>query len=316
MTNLLLSNNFAKVSQTNLVENFDLLEISHQNCQAKVSLYGGQVLSYQPSFTSRSTSNNNCIEPKKNEYDVFWLSETAYYQQGKAIRGGIPLCWPWFGANDKATDTAPSTNHGFAREVNWQIKSIKANETEVAVVLIFQGENKHKLWPNAFKLEQTLVFGRTFKQSLTMTNLSKEDAQYSGALHSYFRVSNPENITIDALTGCDFDDKLTAKADYQNNSVSCVGPIDREYHIPSPDIQSSTVVMIDKSWQRQVEISSLGCSQWVLWNPGAELANNMADIHENGEQSFVCLEAANSKWQPLLAGKSVTISQEIKVLSL
>ncbi len=196
------------------------------------------------------------------------------------------------------------------------------------MILIFQGKNQHSLWPNAFKLQQTLVFGKTFKQSLAMTNLSPKDALYSGALHNYFCVSNPNNITIDALTGCYFDDKLTAKTGYQKDSVSCVGPIDREYHIQNAHIpnknsqngaeqssteQSSTVVMLDKGWHRIIEVKSTGCSQWVLWNPGSELATNMADIHAGGEDEYVCLEAANSKWQVLPANKTITISQEINV---
>ena len=328
MINTLLTNNFAKVNQTRLIDNFDVLEISHQHFQAKVSLYGGQVLSYQPIFTSINDSSKDVTDQKSNQHDVFWLSKKAYYQQGKAIRGGIPLCWPWFGANDKATDKVPSTNHGFAREVIWQVESIEADETKVTVVLVFHGKNQHVLWPNAFELKQTLVFGKTLKQSLTMTNLSQEDAQYSGALHNYFCVSNPENVTVDALTGYNFDDKLTAKTDCQQDYVSCVGPIDREYHIPNRHIQnksiqssaeqssieqSNTVIMLDNVWRRQIEVNSTGCSQWVLWNPGVELAASMADIHANGEQAFVCLEAANSKWQSLPANKTITISQEINV---
>jgi len=307
MTNILLTNDFAKVSQVNVTENIDVLEINHQICQAKVSLYGGQVLSYQMNSSLTGLAEHKNLV----QQDVFWLSKVACYKEGKAIRGGIPLCWPWFGANDKATSEVPSTNHGFAREVTWQVDSIKVEAHEVTLVLTLQGENQHALWPTAFKLEQTLVFGKTCKQSLTMTNLSTEDAHYSSALHSYFRVSNPENITINALTGCDFDDKLTAESSNQTGSVSCVGPIDRVYHS-----QSNNCVMLDSGWQRKIEVTSYGCPQWVLWNPGEALANNMADIHAEGENEFVCLEAANTKWQLLPAGKTITISQEIKVSAL
>jgi len=339
MTNVLLTTEFANVTKVALTNELDVLKIKHQNCQAQVSLYGGQVLSYQPRFSSNNNlskksgnyPDNYSIEKESNQGEVFWLSKNSEYTKGKAIRGGIPLCWPWFGANDQAIGKIPSTNHGFAREVNWQIENIEANENEVTVVLIFQGEKQHELWPNAFILRQTLIFGKTFKQSLAMTNLSNEGAQYSGALHSYFCVSNPKNITIDALTGCEFYDKLTTKTKMQKNSVSCIGPIDREYHLKSKESltqgiqkdnerssvgQSRTAIICDQGWQRQIEIISTGCSQWVLWNPGVELANNMADIHDKGEQEFVCLEAANSKWQSLPANKTITISQEIKVSEL
>jgi glucose-6-phosphate 1-epimerase len=331
MTNTLLKTEFANVTKVNLVEDIDELVIQHQYCAAKVSLYGGQVLSYQPVFHSTDNSSSDLPKQKQEQADVFWLSKDAYYQKGKAIRGGIPLCWPWFGANDNATDKIPSTNHGFAREALWTIASLESNEANVTLVLVLQGDNQHALWPHAFTLKQTLVFGKNFKQSLAMTNLTAEDLQYSGALHNYFSVSHPENITIADLTGCHFDDKLTAKTNRQKDSVSCVGPIDREYHIQSQSLakknlqkiaersnqaQASTLVMFDKGWQRQIEIMSIGCAQWVLWNPGSELASNMADIHVSGEQEFVCLEAANSKWQLLPANKTITISQEIKVSRL
>ena len=307
MTKIRLDNDFAQVTAITLTQGnsqgvaFDSLEginISHPHCQAQVSLYGGQVLSFKPT----------------GHKDVLWLSEQAYYQKDKAIRGGIPLCWPWFGANDKQSKEQAKEfkagNHGFARQLPWQVDGIEADESGVTLVLILSGEKQHPLWPNAYKLKQTLFFGKSFKQTLAMTNLSKDDAQYCSALHSYFTVSNPENVSIDSLTGVTYDDKLTGKLSFQSQGVSCVGEIDRVYHC------SDKMTIVDKNWQRQIEISSDNCQQWVLWNPGVELANTMADIHPNGEQEYVCLEAANTRWQELPAGETVTISQEITVVNL
>lgn len=311
MTNILLDNDVANVTSEPLNESSvsDFLEgvrISHTHCQALVSLHGGQVLSFKPT----------------GHKDVLWLSKQASYQAGKAIRGGIPLCWPWFGANDKTTHQVKSqpnsqpisTNHGFARQLPWGIESIKADESGVTLVLILSGENQHPLWPNAYKLTQTLFFGQSFKQSLAMTNISKKSAQYSAALHSYFGVSNPSNVNIDTLTGVNYSDKLTTKLtknlSVQEQAVSCVGEIDREYH------SSEKMTIVDSEWQRKIDIVSHNCQQWVLWNPGVELANTMADIHSNGEQEYVCLEAANTTWQDLPAGETIIISQEITVTTL
>ncbi len=301
MIDKLLDNDVAHVTSTTLtsktlakdkgeVEHKGLI-ISHRHCTAKVSLYGGQVLSYKP----------------KGHKDVLWLSDDAHYQKGKAIRGGIPLCWPWFGANDKQKQGEKSINHGFARQLPWQVSSVIADEENVTLTLVLAGEKQHPLWPCAYKLVQTLVFGKSLKQTLAMSNLSSEDSQYSAALHSYFTVSNPENVAIDALMDVNFDDKLTATSSTQKQALSCVGEIDREYH------SSDKMIIVDKHWQRQIAISSENCQQWVLWNPGKELAATMADIHPNGEQEYVCLEAANSTWQVLPAGKTVTIAQEITV---
>ena len=313
MTKIPLDNDFSQVTRINLSQDnvandgnaefldgdaLEGLSISHPHCQALVSLYGGQVLSFKPT----------------GHKDVLWLSKKAHYQAGKAIRGGIPLCWPWFGANDKQTSAQSkqlkSANHGFARQLPWQVDSIAADESGVTLVLVLAGENQHPLWPNAYKLKQTLFFGKSFKQTLAMSNLSSQDAQYSAALHSYFTVSNPSNVIIDALTGLSYHDKLTASASIQQQSVSCIGEIDREYH------SSEKMTLVDSKWQRKIDIVSSNCQQWVLWNPGVELANTMADIHANGEQEYVCLEAANTNWQELPAGETVTISQEIAVTKL
>jgi glucose-6-phosphate 1-epimerase len=294
--NMLLKNDFAEITHLKLPSlaksnALDGINIVHQYCKAQISLYGGQVLSYAPA----------------GHRDFFWLSDTSDYQAGKAIRGGIPLCWPWFGANDKQQAGDNTGNHGFARQLPWQVSSINATEDNVTLVLTLSGDKQHPLWPNAFQLEQTLIFGKSFSQSLAMSNLSKKDAQYCAALHSYFAVSSPENIEIDALTGVNYDDKVARISNVQQSSVSCIGEIDRVYH------SNKSMMLVDKQWQRKIEITSLNCQQWVLWNPGKILADNMADVHSNGENEYVCLEAANSVWQDLPAGKTITIGQEVTV---
>jgi len=299
MKKILLDNSFAQVTsmalcQSSVTESFEGLNISHPHCQAQISLYGGQVLSFKPT----------------GHKDVLWLSEEACYQSGKAIRGGIPICWPWFGANDKQTSEVKSSNHGFARQLVWQVDTLDADERGVTITLVLSGEKQHPLWPNSYQLRQTLFFGKSFKQTLAMTNLSQQDAQYSAALHSYFGVSNPSNVNIDTLTGVNYCDKLTDGSSIQQQSVSCIGEIDREYHC------SEKMVIVDNDWQRKIEIVSNNCQQWVLWNPGVDLANTMADIHAGGEQEYVCLEAANTAWQALPAGETVIISQEIKVTKI
>ncbi len=299
MINTLLNNDFAKITCITLPsadsENtLDGIDIFHQHCQAQVSVYGGQVLSYSP----------------KGHRDVFWLSDSSQYQSGKAIRGGIPLCWPWFGINDKQAQGANSAKHGFARLLPWQVSFVDADEDNVTLVLTLSGENDHPLWPNAYQLVQTLVFGKSFKQTLAMSNLSAKDAHYCAALHSYFKVSHPENIVIDTLTGVNYDDKVEDRASIQESPVSCVGEIDRVYH------SSDNMMFVDSHWQRKIEIASDNCQHWVLWNPGGKLASAMADIHSNGENEYVCLEAANSVWQNLPAGETITIGQEINVSHL
>lgn len=289
---LLTENEFGQVLQIKLSQDIFALVIEHSKSKAKVSLYGGQVLSWQP----------------RGEKEVFWLSKNAIYKQGKAIRGGIPLCWPWFGKHPNDIDNNAG-NHGFAREQIWQVDDITISKQGVEVCLSWCGVNMTDLWPFACQLKQRLFFGRSFKQTLAMKNLSESDSYYTGALHSYFYVSSPENIKVAALAQASFDDKLTGQLCQPQGLENGVGPIDRIYHT------SDVMTIADSQWQRTIELKSKNTKQWIFWNPGVELANNMADIHSSGEQEFVCLEAANTQNQLLEAGQSAVIEQEILIVS-
>jgi glucose-6-phosphate 1-epimerase len=289
---LLTENEFGQVYQEELSQHLFALVIEHPKVSAKVSLYGGQVLSWQP-----------C-----GEKEVFWLSKDSAFEKGKAIRGGIPLCWPWFGVHPNDNKNIAG-NHGFARGQLWQLDNVKISEQGVEICLSWQGENMSDLWPFACQLKQVLFFGHSFKQVLQMENLSTEDAYYTGALHSYFAISSPENIKISALEQASFDDKLTGELCPPQPLENGVGPVDRIYHT------NRVMNIVDSQWQRTIELNTTNTKQWVFWNPGVELANNMVDIHQNGEQEFVCLEAANTQMQILAAGESITMEQEISIFS-
>lgn len=330
--NVLYSNPFAQVHLIDLKNNIS--EPSNDEATVKglavesiygtvlVSLLGGQVLQWQP----------------KNQQEVFWLSKTSQYQQGKAIRGGIPLCWPWFGAYHKDTNKTVHLNHGFARQNTWQIDSIDADEKQVKIVLSLSGENFHEVWPHAFTLKQTLIFNDSFQQCIEIFNLSNQSVEFTGALHSYFKVSAPENVSIQTLSSLPFDDKLTGQHESAQPLKNCMGPVDRVYHchhnisaVNTPRFHSNEQTpqfvqslleseqlasMKDESWNRVIEISTKNTQQWVLWNPGAKIAQSMADVHLGGEKNFVCLEAANTQWQSLRAGECTSMSQTIRVINL
>jgi glucose-6-phosphate 1-epimerase len=299
MTKILLDNNFAQVSLTSLsdseeTQEVNALTLSHTHCQASISLYGGQVLSFQP------TGYQNLL----------WLSEQARYQTGQAIRGGIPICWPWFGINPKQVSANPSIKHGFARQLLWHVESIEADDVGVTIILILEDGNQHQLWPSAFKLRQTLFFGEKLTQSLAISNVTDDTVQFTFAFHNYFRVSDTSKVNIDTLTDVPYHDKVTGNSAKQVNPLRFVGEIDRVYQT------TKKMTVVDSHWQRVIEVNSDNCQQWVLWNPGAKLASNMADIHEHGEKQFVCLESANTQWRNIPAGETVTCSQQISVRAL
>ena len=294
MLQMLAANQFGSVKKINLTENITGLEIEHQYCTATISLYGGQVLAWQPN----------------GQKPVFWLSDANQYQVGKAIRGGIPLCWPWFGAHHNDPENH-SGNHGFARKQMWEIDTIELLEQHVVVILKWQGENIHSLFSVNCQLKQTLVFGENFSQQLLISNLSNKDCDYTAALHSYIQVGNPQEINIIELSTLEFDDQLTAEHRRPEVFINGMGPIDRIYHRLAE--QSQTMQIQDSRWQRTIEVTSNNCQQWVFWNPGKFGAETMSDVHKNGENEFVCLEPANTEPQKLAANSSVLIGQTIKV---
>ena len=291
--NQLAQNQWGKVELCALGEGLQQLKISHIACNASLSLYGGHVLSWQPT----------------GEKEVFWLSDDSLYQQGKAIRGGIPLCWPWFGAFQSG-DGKIGGNHGFARQVLWQVDHVLIGEYNVEIVISWQGKQQHDLWPHHAKVVQRLVLGEEFEQSLTIENLSSQSFEFTGALHSYFAVGHPENVQIDQLNKSRFDCKITGLTEQQDILENCVGPIDRIYN------NHETMEVIDTGLARKIVIEPQQTEQWVLWNPGKEIAQSMKDIHLDGENQFVCLEAACTKWQRIEPTSKQTISQRISVHAL
>ncbi|SEK70425.1 glucose-6-phosphate 1-epimerase [Colwellia chukchiensis] len=296
MPQLLLENEFGRIEQFLLGDGLQALRFVHQKGQGTISLYAGQVLTWQP----------HAQQP------VFWLSKDSAYRQGKAIRGGIPICWPWFGDKVKLADGSiiSTSNHGFARQSQWQLDAFTIAAEGVSITLSLRGEQLSKYWPGAFQLRQNLQFSEAFSQQLSITNLSPQPVAYTCALHSYFCVGHAKDTNFSALNHLIFDDKVTGKRQQRSPLVNCQGPIDRIYH--REQNQQNNLVIVDHQWQREIAICSDDCQQWVLWNPGVN-AQAMTDIHAQGENEFVCLEAANTQWQTLASQATRQISQVVKV---
>ncbi|OUS30381.1 hypothetical protein A9Q98_05160 [Thalassotalea sp. 42_200_T64] len=284
-----IDNEFGVIKTFTVNDEIEVIAIEHRLCTAQFSLHGGHVLSWKP----------------QDHEEVFWLSNDTRYQIGAAIRGGIPLCWPWFGSFKQAP------NHGFARTSVWQIEQLQMTSAGVRIELLLSGAEYAADWPYAFTVRQVVTFADTFSQQLMISNDGKTDFQFTDALHSYFRVSGPENVTIPDLNESIFDDKINQLSQCDPLDIlDCVGPIDRIYQ------NDSSMTIVDKGAKRAIEINKTNFAQWVLWNPGIEIANSMADIHAQGEQEFVCLEAANTNWINLPAGETTVVSQQIQLHKL
>lgn len=273
-------------------------DISNAHATASISLQGGQLLSWQPSAAAKP---------------VIWLSTAAKFSSQTSIRGGIPVCWPWFSAH---SSEASFPMHGFARTQPWKVKgtrSLENGSTELSLTLPISAAMQ-AMWPHQAQLELLINVGDTLKIALITRNLGESDFAITEALHTYFSVSDVAQVQVEGLDGIHFHDKA---ADWtegdQVGAISFAAEVDRVY-VNSP--QRCTIV--DPAWQRRIHIAKLGSQSTVVWNPWSERAAQMGDLGKDGWQRFVCVESANALENAVTvaAGKAHTLAVEYRIESL
>ncbi|HDZ8831577.1 TPA: D-hexose-6-phosphate mutarotase [Aeromonas dhakensis] len=245
-----------------------LLTVDNGYAKAEISLFGAHVLSYQ----------------RHDEPASIWLSDKAVLDGSKPIRGGIPLCWPWFGpAPARVGSGKPS--HGFARTSLWTLDGVSDHGDGTLVHLSLRdNETTRQLWPHAFELELDVLVGKELALVLTTRNTGKEPLVYSGALHTYLQISSPEAVSVSGL-GEPYADKLTGQDGQQQGALTLNGPLDRVYW--QPDAQVSI-----QDGERQTRVVSGNYDSMVVWTPWLEGAIAMADMSDDGYRTMLCVEAA------------------------
>jgi len=259
---------------TEEVEGFVMVDISNQYANARISTYAAQVISFLP---------NNATE------DVLFLSDNAIYKDGKAIRGGAPICWPWFG-DDTSGFGRPS--HGFVRNEPWSVLASAAlSDGRTSITLgLSDSESSRTVWPYKFKLELEVTVGQKLEVKLTTKNIGNKAFTISQALHTYFNISDVDNVSITGLDGKNYLDKLEGfNSKSQSGDVSLTGETDRIYQ------QAPTSVFLkDTGFDRTINIESSGSKTTVIWNPWSTSVTKIADLDECSFRNFVCVETANA----------------------
>jgi len=252
-----------------LKNGFKYIEISNACAEAKIALQGAHIFHYKTTDT----------EP------LLWLSELACFEEGKAIRGGIPLCFPWFGKH-KADPTLPQ--HGFARTSMWSLSKtgeIDRDTTHVQLQLLPTKESK-VLWPYDFDVRLDMLISSELTMTLSITNTDIKPFEISLALHTYFNVSDVDNIVVEGLKGCQYFDSLEGEAYIQKENITITEEVDRVYFKTAKDV-------ILQDTNRKLVLTSEGSNSLVVWNPWIKKAKQMADMGEGGYRSMVCLETGN-----------------------
>nr|WP_319398372.1 D-hexose-6-phosphate mutarotase [uncultured Carboxylicivirga sp.] len=247
-----------------------MAEVTTQFSIAKISLYGAQVLSFIPNRGK----------------DLLFVSSETLYEEGKAIRGGIPVCWPWFNAHP-TDSTKPS--HGFARISFWEVLSTCKKEDEIIIALgLKSDDNTRKYFPYEFEAVLEVSVGKSLNIELTTKNIGSELFDVSAALHTYFNISDISTIKLQGLHQTEYkDDVLEIEAVQDAEMITFSGRTDRRYRNTESDVS-----IIDTD--RTIHVGKKGSKITVVWNPGAELASQMADLGNNDYKKMVCVESANS----------------------
>lgn len=247
--------------------------IENAHASARIALNGANVMHFQPHGQS----------------PVLFLSQQAAFKPGKAIRGGIPICWPWFGPHP--TDpTKPQ--HGFARTSLWRVLGSAANgdgSTEVRLGLRDHADT-HALWDHAFALELIVTAGPALSVTLAARNTGESAFTCTAALHTYFTIGDVNTIRLLGLDGVTYVDKADSdQVKTQHGDVTITAETDYVYLDTT-----GPVTIADPSLNRRIVVSKTGSRSTVVWNPWIERARALSDFGDDEYMRMVCVETANA----------------------
>jgi glucose-6-phosphate 1-epimerase len=247
-----------------------------------VCLYGAHVMSYKPD----------------GKNDLLWMSKFSYFEPGKPIRGGIPVCWPWFGGHPSVPEM-PS--HGFARISQWNVKSVSEKETFTELILSLTdkdvSDKRFNILP--FEIELSVKCGKKLEVELSTLNSGKLDFKLSEALHSYFSVSDIGKVSISGLDKANYIE--TAGGIRENRTQ--VGDILFSYEVDRlyPGSVCDCVIS-DPGLGRKIRISKERSRTTVVWNPWIAKSAKMPDYGDNEYPEMVCVETANAATDSVVIG--------------
>lgn len=281
------------VTHKHLDNGFTYLDIRNRQAHAKVSLQGGHVFDYQLHDT----------EP------TLWLSQTSFFHKDRAIRGGIPICWPWFGKNKNDTSLA---QHGFARTSLWKLHAIKEINADTTSITLELNDSRQTrtLWPFKFKLTLLIIISDKLSLTLTTQNIDDKPFEISEALHSYFKVKDISQVTVKGLENISYIDQLKENTISRATLPIIINEeVDRIYY----DTQDSCTL---NDTHRKISIDNKGSFSTVVWNPWITKAKEMRDFDDQGYKRMLCIETGNVLQNSITikAGESHSITQIISTL--
>jgi len=249
---------------------FAFVDLIHSSgARAKVSLYGGQLLSWKSADGT----------------ELLYLSPIAEFTKGKAIRGGIPIVFPQFGAN------GPLPSHGFARTSFWKAidSAVEKNGKLKLVIQLSSNPDSIKIWPHEFELTLTIRLSEALELELKTENKGSAPFNFQSLLHTYFQVPDITKVRIDGLGGAKYTDFLREKHSFSEPpGLIAVNRFTDQVYLGAPN---KVELMLDGT--RRLVIEKSNFRDLVFWNPWIEKTKSFKDLPAESYKQFVCLEAGN-----------------------
>jgi glucose-6-phosphate 1-epimerase len=240
------------------------VRVLHPKANALISLHGAHLLSFQPI----------------GQPDLIWMSKDAVFDAQAAIRGGVPVCWPWFGRI-----AAPA--HGFARTSEWQLKQHRENDQGVIIELaLTDTEETLAIWPYKFNATLFVEIAESITLTLKVENTDQKAWSFSGALHTYLNIGDINQVKVTGMGNTYQDSLQQGKICQGEQELVLSDTIDRVYTSPEKVIELHDPVL-----ERVIQVENTGDNSAVLWNPWAQGAASMADMHDTGYQTMLCIES-------------------------
>jgi D-hexose-6-phosphate mutarotase len=248
---------------------YPTIRISNAHASATIALHGAHVIDWIP----------------RDQEPVIFTSREAVFKEGKAIRGGIPVCWPWFNAHP-SDPSMPS--HGFARNRFWQLIQSRSTEDFTEITLQFDTQ-AIDIWQHDTSLTLTIRVGKSLSLELKTTNNGSNPVTIGGALHSYFYISNIQKVALTGLENTSYLDTVDGVEKLQDGPIHFKSEVDSVYQ------QTDQAVLIhDPGFKRTIKVEKSGSHSTVVWNPWNEKSKSLADLADDEFHDFLCVETANA----------------------
>jgi glucose-6-phosphate 1-epimerase len=265
-------------------------QITTPHATASVYLQGAHLTAWQPA----------------GHQPVIFTSRKAEFVSGKAIRGGVPISFPWFATRH---DGKKGPSHGFARIQDWTLAfaALAGDDLHLTFTL---GPNdlSRSLGYDHFRLAYQLTIGRTLTMQLTVANDADTPLVFEEALHTYYAVADVGKIAIAGLNGVSYLDKVEDLQSKQQGDIAITGPTDRVYLATT-----AACALDDREGKRRITVAKAGSNTTVVWNPWKEGAAKLADMDAGEWREFVAIETVNAAAAAITLAPGATHAMQAKV---